>query len=78
MLTFVVIYLCVKCGCHVVVSAGVDGDADVRGGVHLHGHRLQLLPQVLHQGGGRGGGLQVSRHGHGQYTLQSSLDLYFV
>ena len=45
--------------CCLVVSAGVDGDVDVCGGVPLHCDSLQLLPQVLHQGGGRTGGLQV-------------------
>ena len=45
--------------CCLVVSAGVDGDVDVCGGVPLHCDSLQLLPQVLHQGGGWTGGLQV-------------------
>lgn len=43
----------------VCLAAGADGNADQRGGLHLHGHSLQLLPQVLREGGGWFGGLQV-------------------
>ena len=43
-----------------MVSAGADSDVDMCGGVPLHCGGLQLLPQVLHQGGRWAGGLQVS------------------
>ena len=51
----------------VYLAAGADRNADQRGGLHLHGHSLQLLPQVLREGGGWLGGLQVPRHAHCMY-----------